>query len=64
VGDILGSYVLMVTILVLTAASLWCKPYRSKPITTDIVLEANPTPYVVSRTNPATQWGKKYQTGQ
>lgn len=63
VGDILGSYVLMVAILVLTVAGLWYKPYRSKPITTDIVLEADPTPYVVGRTNPATQWGK-YKTGQ
>lgn len=61
-GNIMASYVLMVIVLVLTVAGLWSKPYKSKPVTTDIVLEATPTPYVVTRTSPVTNWGK-YPTG-
>lgn len=68
--DILASYVLMVIILVLTVAGMWCKPYNSKLTTAAIVLEANampyvgsPTSYVVGRTSPTTQWGR-YTPGQ
>lgn len=56
--DVLASYVLMVVMLALTVAGIWCKPYTSKPTTTAIVLEASPTPYVVTRTSPTTHWGR------
>eukprot|EP00903_Cladosiphon_okamuranus_P014299 g13281.t1 len=57
--DVLALYVLVVIILVLTVVGIVCKPHTSKPKTRSIVLEANPTPYVVTHTSPTTQqWGR------
>lgn len=58
--DVLASYVLGVIILGLNMAGMVCKPHTSKPKPTAIVLEANPMPYVVTRTSPTTQWGRDH----
>lgn len=58
--DVCASYALMVSILVLTVAGIWWTPYTREPKTTSIVLEANPTPYVVTHTSPSREWGREY----
>lgn len=55
-GGILASYVLMVSIVVLTAVGLWCRPYPSRDVVLSVVLEATPQPYVVTPTK-AQQYG-------
>lgn len=50
VDDIFASYVLMLTILVLTAVGLWCRPYHSRPAILGVVLDSTPQPYVVTPT--------------